>query len=215
MGGDYAIFNAACEGYSSAQELLELIRDISALNPKIIIVFNGVIDAIDASSIPSHPFHTKYAKNVLENAFGNNINRYKGMQEVPKKILYGIENTENSGDFYCKNIKLMEAISRTIGADIYCFLQPTLYEEYEGVLTKKEIFEKIYILDEDGYNKKKKETVNQFYENVKSQMKTNSFLVDLSNIFYEEKDIYLDEIHYTEKGHKIIADKVYNSIFNE
>lgn len=50
----------------------------------------------------------------------------------------------------------------------------------------------------------------EFYKQVKLQSKQIDCLYDLTGSFKNSRDTFCDEIHYYEKGHKIIAEQIWS-----
>lgn len=207
---NFALYNGACAGYFSSQELLKLIRDVLVLNPKVLIVFNGVIDATNANRQPNYCYYTKFEYNLLEEYIGaeKKETKYKGMQRVPDKILYGEEDLRKNYEHYVRNMRLINAIAEEMGIYFFCFLQPSLYCNNYGMSDgEKEIFASFY----------KKEIIDptyqaayDFYENVKKALRDKPWFYDMTAVFEGMRDggAYLDEIHYTEEGNQIIGNYI-------
>lgn len=206
---NYSLYNGACAGYSSSQELLKMIRDVLVLKPKAVIVFNGVIDATNANCQPDYPFYTKFECNLLEEYICGREEEswYKGMQKIPKKILYGEKSTEKNYEHYIKNMRLMNAITTEMEICFYCFLQPSLYCNSYGLANQeKAIFELFY---KNRTPDQTYQMAHDFYKNVINALKDEAWFYDMTTVFEGMKEsVYLDEIHYTENGNRIIGDYI-------
>lgn len=64
--GDFCIYNGACPGYSSSQELLKLERDCLVLKPTMVIILNGVIDAMNTGVQEGYPFFTRFEFDIIK-----------------------------------------------------------------------------------------------------------------------------------------------------
>lgn len=203
----FTIYNGACAGYSSSQELLKLIRDVLILNPDILIVFNGVIDATNANRQPGYPYYTKYEYNLLEQCFDDKAIKYKNMQEVPNKILYGIKNEETNYAHYIRNMRIIHTLAEEMDIKFFAFLQPSLYCNTYGLShSEKEIFKAFYKENEPTSTFS---IAHIFYKNVQQSLSGEYWFHDMSNVFKDTQDgTYLDEIHYTNTGHQLIADYI-------
>lgn len=206
---NYTLYNGACTGYFSSQELLKLIRDVLLLKPKILIVFNGVIDATNANRQPDYLFYTKFECNLLEEYIvgREEETRYKGMQQVPNKIAYGGRSSERNYECYVRNMRLMNAIAKEMDIHFLNFLQPSLYCNNYGLTdSEKAIFESFY---KSGFIDSLYQTAHDFYENVRKSLKEEAWFYDMTSVFKGMKEgAYLDEIHYTMEGHQIIGDYI-------
>lgn len=214
-GSDYVVYNGAEAGYSSSQELLKFIRDTLILKPKVLVILDGVIDAVNNNVVKNHPYYTRFGISVLEEwvrKYGTNM-KYKNMQMVPEKVLYGMENRENSCLTYIKNIRMLHAITSEFGIEIYLFFQPSLYFENQNVLEgeEKKIFDLFYGCGDPVYY-----GAHQFYLDVFHNMTDYSWFYDLTKIFQQTNEsVYLDEIHYTEHGNFLLGQYISNTILRK
>lgn len=213
MGVDTVLYNGACAGYSSSQELLKLIRDVLALTPETIIVMNGVIDATEANREANYPYYTRFECNLLNEYFGseNRVEEYNNMQTVPTRVLYGQEDHEENWKQYIRNVRIMHAIADELKIKFFCFFQPSLYCNSYGLTEQeKEVLEDFYIKDGENpiYS-----TAHQFYKNVCSALNEEIWFYQISEIFKGMREsAYLDEIHYTNEGHRMIAEYVLRTV---
>lgn len=203
------LYNGACAGYSSSQELLKLIRDVLLLHPRMIIVFNGVIDATNANRQPDYPYYTKFEYNLLEQCFTerDESKKYKGMQNIPRQILYGARSDEKNYEHYVRNMRIMNAIAKALNIEFFCFLQPSLYCNSFGLFeSEKQIYDAFY---SDRQAETTYTMACDFYEKVTCLLKDELWFYDMTEVFRSiTESSYLDEIHYTDKGHQVIADYI-------
>lgn len=100
--------------------------------------------------------------------------------------------------FWSKNMKLMRCIANTYGAQFFGFLQPMNMTIDDMSLHEKTVYEM------DGRNVGAKEF---------SQWASDEDgYVNLLRLFENQDEMFFDLCHYTEKGHEVIADKVYETI---
>lgn len=212
-GGRTVLYNGACAGYSSSQELLKLIRDVFALSPETIIVMNGVIDATEANRQPNHPYYTRFECNLLDGYFESNsrAETYHNMQSVPAKVLYGQENREENWKLYIRNVRMMHAAADALGIRFYCFFQPSLYCNNYGLTEReKAVFEAFY--GEDSADAVYS-MAHRFYVNVCKEMQEEPWFYQITDLFKDmQGSAYLDEIHYTSEGHKMIGEYVAKTV---
>lgn len=212
---EITLLNGACAGYSSSQEVLKMIRDVLVLSPKIIIVFNGVIDATNANREEDHPYYTKFECNVLKSRFslGDEEMKYKEMQTVPSKVLYGQTNCEENWEHYIRNMRIMHAMADELNIKFLCFLQPSLYANSAGLLAEeKEIFKTFY---QDGDSDMAYMLAHNFYQNVRKNLENENWFYDMTGIFEgTNESAYLDEIHYTDFGNEVIGKAILEIIEN-
>lgn len=131
--------------------------------------------------------------------------KYENQFNVERFIDARRKNGNNSAgknetlySFWSRNLKVMRCIANFYGAQFFGFLQPMnitiddmgLYEktvyEMDGRSEGAKKFSQL-ANDEDGY-------------------------INLMRLFEHQDEMFFDLCHYTEKGHEVIADKVYETI---
>ena len=209
------LLNGACAGYSSSQEILKLIRDVLILAPKMIIVFNGVIDSTNVNREINYPYYTKFECNILKSRFGDDGKemKYKEMQTVPSKVLYGQMSSEKNWEHYIRNMRIIHAIADELNIKVFVFLQPSLYYNSAGLLPKeREIFNELYRNEDNDFTYS---IANDFYKNVCKYLKKENWFYDLTGIFEGMNgSAYIDEIHYTSTGNEIIGKYILDIVNN-
>lgn len=129
-----------------------------------------------------------------ENQF--NVERF--LQRWNKKSHNGVCSSESLYSFWSRNERLMECIANFYGAQFFGFLQPMNFTMEHMNLHEKSLYEmdtrivgakdfSNYANNDDGY-------------------------FNLMRLFEHKDDMFFDICHYTDRGHKIIADKVYEII---
>ena len=209
---DIVIYNGAISGYESSQELLKFLRDGIWLKPNIVIQFNGVNEVdIDIK----HPLVNKYLQYMCKNKFSNIIG--KDTIEAPKiglrsaenlELSFGLEINAERHENWAMNMRIMKAICGEFNIMYYGILQPTsMFGNH-----KDELIRKVNkILKECGNIKL--EARKEFYENITTKHYLLNGIHDLSNIFKNvEGSLYFDEVHYTEKANKILAESIYDLV---
>lgn len=116
----------------------------------------------------------------------------------------------NSINDWFYNVKMMNSISKTMGAKFFLFLQPTMgISDAQIPKDKGSKNYKIYNqLDKNYYLRIKKH-----YNELKKLCLKLDFCYDISDIATAEKDVYFDPRHHNGKGNKIIADEIFKIIF--
>lgn len=198
------IYNGSVCGYTSAQELIKLIRDIIVIKPDIVIAYDGVNDlgALEYGSSFAFP----YIKQIFDAALGRittrDITLYKKDSVINESYF-----EKDSIVSYEKNLQYMNAICEVNGIKFFSFIQPTFWGK-ETYINKHEI---------EIYEREKNmclfvQRCKQLRVKAKEICSRNGFVTDLSNIF-DEVDVYMDCCHVYENGNRIIAEKIYNTIF--
>ncbi len=205
------VYNAGVAGYNSAQQLIKLIRDILPLKPDMLIVYGGYNDT---HINPKAPFAFDYVKRIFEFANQNMENQWKkeydGLAgaDCTEKVIY---SASDCMDVWISNVELMHTIAISKGIKFYDFMQPMLGNKRNK--TKEEVG---LLLSATAYygNDTYMRIAEQFREEVRSRRieEEYDYIFDLSHIFDDVEDVYLDEIHVKEKGNEIIAHEILQRI---
>lgn len=200
-GVDCTVFNGGCSGYTSAQELLKLIRDGVLLNPDIIISYSGVNEY---SQKPEKQYDFKFPELV-------NIFDFVQKKNPGKVIVSGYESSIPVYDKWLMNERMMNSVAECFGSEFYCFFQPSLLA-MKGYKTKriKKLDRMLDAISDDGRGRPK-------YVNAREKAALwsmeNDFMHDMSGLF-DGKDVYIDASHVNKEGNKMIAEFIYSVIKN-
>lgn len=204
------IYNAGVSGYTSAQELIKMIRDVVLFKPDMIIVYDGYNDTSEINACPGKYFDFIYLKKALDFAqehMSHNwdfISKDEDNEENVSTIPI-IGNFEN----WLMNIEMMHAIAVDRNIQFYSFLQPMLSNKKN--LTNKE--NGILFEVENFHNLKKTSLMGKEFRNkIGSIIETHSYIYDLSDIFDNHQDVYMDICHVREGANEIIATEILNRI---
>ena len=206
-GKPLTIYNAGVAGYNSAQQLFKMIRDILPLQPDMIIVYEG---GNDTHINPKEPFAFEISKRVFEFADRHMKNGWKqgydgiGGISTEGKVSY---STGECMDVWLSNVELMHTIAASKGIKFYYFIQPVLGSKQNK--TKEEMAN---LLSATAYyaNDTYMRIAEEFRQEVchRKIEENYDYIFDLSHIFDDVSDVYLDEIHVKEKGNEIIAKEI-------
>lgn len=205
------IYCGAITGYSSTQEYLKLNRDVIGLKPDLVISFSGYNDIKGNSTEDNFPFLHKYQKKF-----------YNFLQENPRlapdsmyvrnvsNVTHGIPCMKEDYEIWIDNMRAMNAICKEFGIRFRAFLQPMV--EYHGPVKnwiQQEIINEYYRLT-DSYNLIK--ATELFCIGAKKGIIKYPYIIDMTELFRDETDVFYDTCHCNEKGNFIIADAVYDNI---
>lgn len=125
------VINGAVESYTSAQELIKLMRDIVCLKPDLVIVYDGNNDVIrdESRSI----FEIPYMKTIMEYANG----KMEISENESHKLFCGVPPAENAVEAWLRNIEYMHAICEQDKIKFVSFMQPILFSKI-GISSKRE-----------------------------------------------------------------------------
>lgn len=202
------VYNGAACGYDSGQELIKLVRDVLPLEPDMVLVYDGYNDFFWTDAC--HPFAFIYAKQVYEYAKGN-LESLDDRGEILDEVCWGIETKKeiNRFDNWLANIRSMYAITRERKICFYSFCQPML-----GSKSGKNVREQEMLMSMD-FDVRHKLTGKTFRKIMDEMPEKPDYIYDLSDIFDNQNDIYMDACHVWEKGNQIIAEEIKKVILPE
>ncbi len=206
-----AIYNGGVGGYTSGEELLKLMRDMLLFNPNMVIAYSGINDT---SHNEKYPFKFDYLDEIFNFAFRNldiSTKEYDLRVRNAEEINYGVESGKNRFENWLNNMKSMYALCIGRGITFHAFMQPMFMSKKNYDNREKNMMlsyrEGRY---DKGYDFK------EFREIMKSEgVNTYTYLHDLSHIFDDISDVYMDAAHVWEKGNKIIAEEIFSRVEKE
>lgn len=220
------IFNGGTDGYTSTMELIKLLRDILSLNPDMVLVYDGVNDAV---KLTEKPYEFMYLKRVLSFAGARQSQKGGTVRQAYNsawsrswarvadgnecQINSGAAESRNSFEIWLDNMELMYAIAHSKGIRFFSFLQPMLLSKKESALTLRD---QSWINAEYICRHQRGIDAQKNFRKMMAERKveeTHDYMYDLSAIF-DTEDVYMDFCHVYEKGNRIIAEKIWEIIEN-
>lgn len=214
------IYCGGISGYTSSQELLKFQRDVLQLDPDIVISYSGVNDLYmfpkkDEFERNGRPFISKFQvqfiNQVLEKLkilkFGLPTPDIPDWEKGGKEtVFYGLKSKKTAAQFWIDNMRMMHALSQEFGIAFFSFFQPFRFNGYYKSTPIQEIIhsrrdpsctptasgQKIY---------GRKAEVSEARHLIQSY----DYIIDLSELFIEESEVYFDSVHVYEKGNQLIA----------
>lgn len=196
------VYNGGIAGYHSGQELLKLIRDVLPLKPDMVIVYDSHNDIGIADA--DRPYAFSYLKDVFSFA-GKNMN----ISDSNMKIDEGIKSGKTVFENWLSNIEMMHAIAELRGIKFYSFVQPSRIMMYTSKKVDEWAFSHLSFWIENC-----KRAYMDFREELKDRKieQNYEYITDLTDLFDDKPEVYMDAAHVYEEGNKIIADKVASMI---
>lgn len=207
-GDNMTVINGAVESYTSAQELIKLMRDIVCLKPDLVLVYDGNNDVIrdESRSI----FEIPYMKTIMEYASGKV--EIKENENGSRKLFCGVSPAENAVEAWLHNIEYMHAICEQDKIKFVSFMQPMLFSKTVMSSKREEVVKKKWSFLFSRCNGDKMELQTRVFREKASEIcRTHDYIYDLSHIF-DGEDVYIDHCHVFEHGNEIIAREIYNII---
>ncbi|MFA5147079.1 MAG: SGNH/GDSL hydrolase family protein [Candidatus Omnitrophota bacterium] len=218
-GRDVEVINAGLPAYVSMQELVLFEDKIIGLKPDLVIVFDGfndVFTSLKRDKRPNYPrwfaeIETVYYTSMPKLFVEMKLKRYRPTKRIfrwleRRKAKLSEDFTVNPEQisFYGRNLDLICHLAKSYGIDAVLVFQPLLY--YKTPLTENERaiigrLDKKYVLSVV-------EMCNMAREAMRKTAEANSVpYIDGTGIFDGlNDDIFLDECHFNQAGHKMIAD---------
>jgi len=239
-GENIHVVNGGVGMYSSKQELLKLITEVSSLNLNIkyIVSLNGINDIkgyAKASEIMKEksPFLTeilykmyreqiwiiqnKNPSTLLPSTFSLisymlRISHKSGanVSIVKQNIFSKFTSPKTEAGLWFKNISLMRAVSKTMGAEYIVYLQPTMGLSGIQSLVKSDTPDGRMYIDAKNNNPKYFQDLNETYTEMKNICKGLSYCFDISNIAPPIGQMYNDPRHHNKYGNKLIAEEIFS-----
>ena len=179
------MYNGGVDGYTAADELYKLIRDVSCLKPDLIISFSGVNNRRPSQ----YPRVSGHLIDIFEEISSNGF--CKGLRE---EIM-------SAAQVWVQMEHMMREISENVyHAKFICFLQPIYISK--AVLTLRERLQ----FSDTVYNRN---FSLAFRREVSELVQKYEWIVDLQDFLDEYPDVFFDSMHVYEKGNQMIADRVY------
>lgn len=201
---DVTIYNGGVVGYTSTQELVKLLRDVLYLKPDMMIVYDGFNDM--AASADQNPFAFPDVQRAMDYADDNKDKIWLDIFEEGVTPYTGIQPDADKFDIWLGNIRKMRIICENEGIQFWAFHQPILYSKLNMTKKEKGLLWSTWRINDCN------KWANEFRRRIKPVADTYGYIYDLSDIFDDETDVYMEDCHVYEKGNRIIAEAVYKVI---
>lgn len=184
-----------CGGVNShvvSQELMRLIRDGYLFEPDMVISYSGVNDFSDLYHDEMNPFILNYQKRIVNSAIRKRIMNGNDILQkgVLKKFSIGVPSKTpiSMAKHWVHCEKVMKSVCDGYGADFIGILQPQnfLSEEKEAIRRNRHYPEAKELVAEEN----------------------KDWLIDFTNIFDGEDNVFYDFCHVYEKGNKILEKRI-------
>jgi len=204
-GMNVTVFCGGVNGYQVSQELIKLIRDGIPLKPDIVISYSG-LNNLDVEE--DYPFYQSYQSQLFECLMKRQpMNAFNGFKRE-NLLSKGIKSEETLFAYWMRMQKYMKACCREENIKYLGILQPNMLNKKTYSLYEHEISVNFEWCQ--GIN-----TIRHSHEFRKNICAKESGLYDFSDLFDNERDVYIDGGHVWEHGNEMIADKILRLIMNE
>lgn len=200
--GNIVLYSAGVSAYRSSQELLKLERDMLNLRPNMVISFSGVNDI----GRMAYPFVQHYQCHIFDAILPHQVSDMNGSKTIPGYSC-GFERIGSNAENWVRHMRMMHAICKEYEIVFHSFLQPMLGAK-ENILSRSE--KEIVLNYSDDILEKTIPFINEVRQMIaKSKL---DYIHDITDLFNECDDVYIDNCHVTEEGNRMIADKICSTI---
>ena len=222
LGTSFEIINAGMPAFNSMQELILIEWKLLKHSPDMIIVFDGFNDAmtyLQRDNRPGFPYLFKKIERITStSALVKNRMRHV---RIIRKIMELMEKREVNQqttfdpevvEFYRNNLDVMCHLLNSYSIKPFIVFQPVL--DYKDPLSE---LERKKLENETSMNRKTfvrlcDDLAASAYEVSKDN---DAIYLDSRNIFDGISDIlFTDDCHMNDRGHKIVADELYQRIYD-
>lgn len=204
---ELTVYNGGVGGYLVSHELLKLIRDVFTLNPDMVITYSGFNDTVHL------PFDFEYSKKVFAmaaNALDESWN-IDNLEQGERAVEIGLKGEDDKFDLWLTSIRMMYAICKERGVRFYAFLQPMLASKLRD-RNDEEIFLQCW----PAYICHREDDMKYFREQCTARKIESQYdyIFNLSHIFDNVTNVYMDHCHVFEEGNEIIAEEIMKRIYS-
>ncbi|MFU2207729.1 hypothetical protein [Solidesulfovibrio sp. C21] len=196
--------NTGTLSYNTEQEISVLVHELLRLHVDLVVAldgFNDIHNFLHATKRLGWPARDKDIKS--QGAF----EYYPELS--PSNELTSVEDVLAATRYYIDNIQIMARICKEFGIKFIACLQP--WRDYSPE----------YCFRSGGVNQAEF-LKGKFYceaRRIFSDMNKNNFAkgvyIFMADIFHDKKYLYTDEVHFTDEGNGIVAEKIFEFIKND
>ena len=214
-GIDAEVFNGGVAGYFSGQQVLKLLRDVSKLQPDLILSLDGINDIGQLHRLRDHTLVHKYSASILDavahprpprvmpNSFALAALLLKGDKRPVKGVGFGLLDPGPPERIWSDNCGLADTLSHAFGARYVDYLQPTMgIGRYSGSKREAEALGR----KGKGYHGQ----LVSYYKGARARAADMPYCTDLTGVFdeWDAGEVYLDARHYNLAGTRHIAEAI-------
>jgi hypothetical protein len=218
-GKSVQIINGDTDGYTSAQEMMMLIRDGILFNPKVVICLSGFYNFAyklglvkkEEQDLKEHLQKYPFV-NAKQLTYYNDITANMGIGY--DKIYCGEENNTPPAEYWIQHTDIMHNICEAFNIQYKTFLQPCIFSgNYKASKNERVMLSREYALSQ-GDILKAKSAFMETYNHAETYIKQRDYIEDISHEFDNEKDsIYIDAVHLNDEALKSLVNRIYEVIY--
>lgn len=236
----YDVINGGHGGYSTSEELLQLLLNVRRLNRniRVVISLNGinnlfsenrkylflndrVAEMYERQMWIDQSFLSRFMPNI--NSFIRYLSPESELKsEMGKRKNNKINETKKMSnvEIWESDIKIMHAISKSMGAEYFVFLQPTMgLDNAQSIMPSNRNSNDAKMLDFilndqggwEGYRRGYRAKLNGVYDQLIARCKIIEFCFDITNVAPPSNNHnYKNPRHHNENGNQLIANEIFN-----
>lgn len=211
------IINGDTDGYTSAQEMMMCIRDGVLLKPDAVICLSGFYnfayklgfvkkDVAEFVEILQNHSFTNYGQLEFYQSFTSRFG-------LGKDTMYYGEKTKTSAwQYWLEHTDMIHCICEEFEIKHMTLLQPSMFSgEYKPSNREKDTLAKLYGFTDIEMQRFNKD-FRKIYQNLRQGVEDCPYIANISDLFDNENDIYVDACHTDEKYTIRIAEAIYKQI---
>ncbi len=213
MGINARVVCGGLSSYHSGQEFIKLFRDVLPMEPDMVISYSGVNDTKYFKRrhvCENYPYVMMHQSDFLDYSMKLAVKKgyFHGtaFHDKVNNWTLGVPDYEDPSHIWVRNERMMHAICEEFGIRFYAFLQPN--RDYGGYIKTGEPEKSSYARN---LNQNMAE-VREWYAETRSLIKGKDYIIDLSELFAGQKNIYFDNCHVFERGNKKIETAIFKHI---
>jgi len=211
LAGRFQIFNGCTDGYTSAQEMTLLIRDVILFKPKLVICLSGfynfayklglVKEKQYAQILKTHPFTTPgqiafYQKITSRFGLGND------------RVYFGEENLVPAWEYWLGHQDIIHCLCEEFGIRHRTFLQPCIFSgEYPRSRGEDIALAEAFGITDDELAMFAAQFGEQ-YRRAADAARNREYIADISNLFDSDNEVYLNACHVRDEYTHRIAEAI-------
>ena len=208
---DNVVMSGGLVGYTSAQERDKFLRDVLPMKPDVVVSLTGDNDVGWSHGDPENNYYSTYlAQQIVEPIYSHCL-------RPNESIRFGLNEKMSSAERWFRNHSIIHSTASEFDITALCFLQPCiLSESYEMSDFEKGWMEclKRNGLGEVSTIDRLFEYYSDFYREASELMAFAEGFVDITDSFSSYSGVYIDGIHCSDEGNRIIADRIADEILN-
>jgi len=228
-GKDVEVINAGVPAFISMQELILLEDKIIALEPDMVIIFDGFNDCLTIlkrEKRPNYPWWFSeieriYYKSISKLFMEKRLKKYRPTKHILKWInkrkvrakekRYDISREQIA--FYGRNLDLMCHLAGSYGIKVVLVFQPVIMYKDPISSTERDIINSL----EPNYLDALEKMCGLARDAMRKVARDNNVpFIDGTRFFDGSKeDIFIDEVHFNQRGNRIVASSLADRISSE